>query len=158
MILPIRLYGDPLLREKCKEIDGFDYPIYHFINNMFNTMRQSYAIGLAAPQVGKNLKIFLIDTSTFIIDKEENKSKRVFINPEIVKNYGKTWIIKEGCLSLPDILAKIERYEFIKVRYYNEYLENCEEIFQGLYSRIIQHENDHIKGILFIDYLSLFKI
>lgn len=158
MILPIRLYGDPILRKKCKEIDVFDYPITTFINDMFDTMLQAYAVGLAAPQVGKNLKIFIIDTSTFIIDKEENKSKRVFINPELVKTYGKTWIIKEGCLSIPDIIAKIERYDFIEIRYYNESLEKCEEIFQGFSARVIQHEYDHIKGKLFIDDLSLFKM
>lgn len=157
MILPISLYGDPVLRKSCKEIDLSDSTISHFINNMFDTMYQSDAIGLAAPQIGTPLRIFIIDPSTFIIDKDEKKSKRVFINPEIVKIYGKTWIIKEGCLSFPDIIAKIERYELILVKYYNESLEKCEEIFQGLSARVIQHEYDHIEGKLFIDYLSIFK-
>ncbi|AGC66945.1 peptide deformylase [Candidatus Uzinura diaspidicola str. ASNER] len=157
MILPIRIYGDPILRKDCKDTDVSDSTIYHFINDMFDTMYQSYAVGLAAPQVGKPLRFFIIDTDTFIIDKEENKSKRVFINPEIVKIYGKTWIIKEGCLSFPDIIAKIERYESLLIRYYNESLEKCEETFQGLAARVIQHEYDHIEGKLFIDYLSLFK-
>lgn len=157
MILPIRLYGDPILRKRCKEIDVSSSTISHFITDMFDTMYQAYGVGLAAPQVGKNLRIFVIDTSTFIIDKEENTYKRVFINPEIVKIYGKTWNLKEGCLSFPDFLAKIERYESIQVIYYNENLEICEETFQGLPARVIQHEYDHIEGKLFIDYLSFFK-
>lgn len=155
MILPIILYGDPILRKSCKEIDVSDPTVYHFINDMFDTMTQSYGIGLAAPQVGKPIRIFIIDTYTFILDQEENRRKRrVFINPELVKIYGKTWIIKEGCLSFPDFIAKIERYESIHIRYYNESLEKCEEIYQGLSARVIQHENDHIEGKLFIDYLT----
>jgi len=153
MILPIRLYGDPVLRKDCKEIDVYDSTIYHFIIDMFDTMYKSYGVGLAAPQVGKNLRIFVMDTSTFIINKEEMTYKRVFINPEIVKTYGKTWKLKEGCLSFPDFIAKIERYESIQVKYYNEDMEKCEEIFQGFPARVIQHEYDHIEGKLFIDYL-----
>lgn len=152
MIRPIRLYGDPILRTKCKEIDVSDYTIYPFITDMFDTMSQAYGIGLAAPQVGKALRIFVIETSTFIIDKSENTYKRVFINPEIIKRYGKTWTLKEGCLSFPDIIAKIERYDSIQLRYYNEDLEKCEETFHGLPARVIQHEFDHIEGKLFIDF------
>lgn len=153
MILPIRLYGDPILRTKCKEIDVSDYKISHFITDMFDTMYQASGIGLAAPQLGINLRIFIIDTSTFIIDKSENIYKRVFINPEIIKRYGKTWMLKEGCLSIPYIIAKIERYDYIQLRYYNEYMEKCEETFFGLPARVIQHELDHIEGKLFIDLL-----
>lgn len=157
MILPIKLYGDPILRKTCKKVDFSDSTIYHFINDMFDTMYQAYGIGLAAPQVGKNLRIFIIDTSTFIIDKEKYTYKRVFINPEIVKIYGKTWKLKEGCLSFPYVIENIERYEFIQIKYYNESLEKCEEIFQGFPAKVIQHEFDHIEGKLFIDYLSILK-
>lgn len=157
MILPIKLYGDPILRKKCKEIDVFDYKIFKFITDMFDTMYQAYGVGLAAPQVGKNLRIFIIDTSTFISDKEENICRRAFINPKVIKISGKTWNLKEGCLSFPDIIEKIKRYESIQVRYYNEYFEKCEENFQGFPARVIQHEYDHIEGKLFIDYLSFFK-
>lgn len=158
MILQLQFYGRPILRKSCKEIDVSDCGIYHFINDMFDTMMQSFALGLAAPQVGKPIRIFIIDTYTFIFDKEENRRKRrVFINPDIVKTYGKTWIIKEGCLSFPDFIVKIERYESILIRYYNESLEKCEEIYQGLSARVIQHEFDHIEGKLIIDYLSSFK-
>ncbi len=156
MILSIRLYGDPILRKICNNIDLSD-SIYHIINDMFDTMAKAYGVGLAAPQIGKPLRIFIIDTSPFIIYKDANKTKRVFINPSIVKRYGKTWIIKEGCLSFPDFISKIERYEIIQVKYYNESLEKCEEIYQGLSARVIQHENDHIEGKLLIDYLSLFR-
>lgn len=151
MILSIRRYGDPILRINCKEIDVFDSSIYNFINDMFETLYQTLGVGLAAPQVGKNLRIFVIDTSTFIIDKEEKPFRRVFINPKIVKIFGKTWKFKEGCLSFPNITAKIERYELIQLKYYNEYMVKCEEIFQGFSSRVIQHEYDHIEGKLFID-------
>jgi peptide deformylase len=159
MILPIKLYGDSILRKSCKEIDVFDHTIYQFITDMFDTMYQVYGIGLAAPQVGRNVRIFIIDTSTFLIENKKNTYKhlkRVFINPEIIKRYGKTWKLKEGCLSIPNIIAKIERYEYIQIRYHNEYLEKCEEIFQGFPARVIQHEYDHIEGKLFIDYLSFF--
>lgn len=147
MILPLSLYGDSILRTNCKEIDVFDEKIYIIIKNMFDTMYTTYGVGLAAPQIGKNLRIFVIDTST-----SKKTCKRVFINPKIIKIYGKTWILKEGCLSFPDIIAKIKRYEYIKIKYYNEYMEKCEEIFQGFSSRVIQHEYDHIEGKLFIDY------
>lgn len=147
MILPIRLYGDPILRKNCKEINIFDDNIYLFIHDMFDTMYQNNGVGLAAPQVGKNLRVFVIDTSLF-----ELPCKRVFINPEIVKIYGKTWKVKEGCLSFPYFITKIERYEFLKIKYYNEYMKKCEETFQGFESRVIQHEFDHIEGKLFIDY------
>lgn len=158
MIVPIRFYGDPILRTKCKEIAVSDYTIYHLITDMFDTMYQAHGIGLAAPQIGKNLRIFVIDTSTFIIDKSENTYKRVFINPEIIKIYGKTWTLKEGCLSLPYIIAKIERYDSIQLRYYNEDMEKCEETFHGLPARVIQHEYDHIEGKLFIDLLKRERI
>lgn len=157
MILPIKLYGDPILRKNCKEIDVYNFTVSHLIKDMFETMYQSYGVGLAGPQVGKNLRIFVIDTSTFIIDKKENTYKRVFINPEIVKRFGKTWNFKEGCLSFPNFIVKIERYELIHVQYYNESLKKCEETFKGFPARVIQHEYDHIEGKLFIDYLSFFK-
>lgn len=158
MILPIQIYGEPILRKYCKKIDVSDYTVSHFINDMFDTMMRSNGIGLAAPQVGKPIRLFIIDTYTFLFEKEENRRKRrVFINPDIVKIYGKTWIIKEGCLSFPYFIAKIERYESIHIRYYNEILEKCEEIYQGLSARVIQHEYDHIEGKLFIDYLSTYK-
>lgn len=157
MILPIRLYGDPILRKKCRKVDFSDSTIDHFINDMFDTMYHAYGVGLAAPQVGESLRIFIIDTSTFFIDKKKYTFKRVFINPEIIKIYGKTWKLKEGCLSFPYLIENIKRYEFIQVKYYNELLEKCEEIFQGFPAKVIQHEFDHIEGKLFIDYLSLFK-
>lgn len=157
MILPIKLYGDPILRKNCKQIDDNNSKIFKFITDMFDTMYQAYGVGLAAPQVGKNIRIFIIDTSTFFIEKKKKTYKhlkRVFINPEIVKRYGKTWKLKEGCLSIPTTIAKIERYEYIQVRYHNEYFKKSEEIFQGFPARVIQHEYDHLEGKLFIDYLS----
>ena len=158
MILPIKFYGDPILRTKCKEIAVSDYTIYNFINDMFDTMYHAYGIGLAAPQIGKNLRIFVIDTSTLINDKSEKTYKRVFINPEIIKIYGKTWTLQEGCLSIPYIIAKIERYDSIQLRYYNEDMEKCEETFHGLPARVIQHEYDHIEGKLFLDFYQREKI
>lgn len=147
MVLPIRLYGDPVLRTNCKKINVINNNIYNIINDMFDTMYKSYGVGLAAPQVGKNLRVFIIDVSTY-----KTPCKRVFINPEIVKLYGKTWKLKEGCLSFPFFVANIIRYESIIISYYNEYMEKCEETFQGFSSRVIQHELDHVEGKLFIDY------
>lgn len=148
MILPINFYNNKKLRIKCKEIYVINDYMINIINNMFDTMYHNNAVGLAAPQIGKNSQIFIIDNSIF------NKTcKRVFINPEIVEFYGKTWKLKEGCLSFPFFKTKIKRYEFIKISYCNKYMEKCEEIFQGFSSRVIQHEYDHLKGKLFIDYL-----
>ena len=165
MILPIVAYGDPVLRKKCKEITK-DYPkLDELISNMFETMYHASGVGLAAPQVGLPIRIFLVDASPFADDedlpeKEQNELKdfkKVFINAKINEETGDTWNFNEGCLSIPDIREDVNRKDTITISYQDENFKSHTETFNGLAARIIQHEYDHIEGILFTDKLSSLK-
>jgi len=153
MIYPIIMYGDPVLRQKAKEIEpGSD--IKQLIEDMFETMHNANGIGLAAPQIGKSMRLFVVDGT--IMDDEPGMAefKKVFINPLIVEEQGEPWEYEEGCLSIPNIREKISRKEKLKIRYYDEAWNLQEEKFDGLKARIIQHEYDHIEGKMFVDYLT----
>lgn len=156
MILPIIAYGDPILKKPTKEVPK-SYPnLKNLISDMFETMTSAKGIGLAAPQIGKSLKMFVLDCET--VDKEKYAGfKKVFINTEIINGDSKLIIYNEGCLSIPDIREDIERPEVVRVHYYDENFEFHDEEFSGLPARVIQHEHDHTEGILFTDYLSLIK-
>ena len=165
MILPITAYGDPVLRKKAKEISE-DYPkLKELIENMWETMYGAYGVGLAAPQVGLPIRIFLVDTSPFAEDEElseEDKKelaglKKVFINPKILEESGDEWAFNEGCLSIPDIREDVFRKPEIKIEYYDEDFNKQVEKYKGIAARVIQHEYDHIEGILFTDKLSSLK-
>lgn len=165
MILPITLYGNPVLRKKCKEIKD-SYPnLKTLISDMFETMYQADGVGLAAPQLGLNIRVFVMDTSAFADEENDDKEafqelsnfKRVFINPKIVKTYGDPWKFKEGCLSIPEIRENVDRPEYVHIEYYDEHWKKHEESLKGLPARVIQHEYDHLDGKLFIDYLSPLK-
>ncbi|GHA43939.1 peptide deformylase [Salinimicrobium marinum] len=165
MVLPIVAYGDPVLRKKAKEITK-DYPnLKELIENMKETMYQAYGVGLAAPQVGLPIRIFMIDTSPFAEDEEleeEEKEqlknlKKVFINAKILKEEGDEWAFNEGCLSIPDVREDVFRKPEITIEYYDEDFEKHTETYSGLAARVIQHEYDHIEGILFTDKLSSLK-
>jgi peptide deformylase len=165
MILPITAYGDPVLRKKAKEISE-DYPkLKELIENMWETMYGAYGVGLAAPQVGLPMRIFLVDTSPFAEDEElseeEKKElaglKKVFINPKILEESGDEWAFNEGCLSIPDIREDVFRKPEIKIEYYDEDFNKQVEEYKGIAARVIQHEYDHIEGILFTDKLSSLK-
>ncbi|MGD9929027.1 MAG: peptide deformylase, partial [Mangrovibacterium sp.] len=126
------------------------------IDDMFETMYHSDGVGLAAPQIGKSLRIFVIDASSAADDDEPELEgfKKAFINPEILERRGDEWVMNEGCLSLPEIREDVSRPEFVKIRYVDEnFVEHVEE-YGGFAARVIQHEYDHLEGILFIDYLS----
>jgi peptide deformylase len=156
MIYPVTIFGDPILRKKAETISS-DFPcLKEFIQNMFDTMYHSNGVGLAAPQVGQTVCIFVIDSIT---ENEENEPgiKRAFINPEILETSGDEWVMNEGCLSLPEIREDIFRPEKVKIKYFDEDFNEHTEIFDGLTSRIIQHEYDHLNGILFVDYLNPLK-
>lgn len=158
MILPIVAYGDPVLTKKAAEIDE-NYPdLQKLIDDMFETMHNASGVGLAAPQVGKSIRLFIVDASPFD-DKEPELADfvQVFINPVIVEESGKEWAFNEGCLSIPTIREDITRKPTILVRYYDENFEYYEEEFSGLAARIIQHEYDHIEGKLFVDRLNSLK-
>lgn len=167
MILPILAYGDPILKKECDEI-GKDYPkLSNLIADMFETMYKAKGVGLAAPQIGKNIRLFIVDGSPFA-EKEEGEEddplaegiedfKKVFINPIIEEENGKEWPFQEGCLSIPKIRENVSRKPDIVVSYYDENWVLHEEKFSGYAARIIQHEYDHIEGVLFTDYLSPLK-
>lgn len=165
MILPIVAYGDPVLRKVCEDVDK-DYPeLDKLIENMIETMHQANGVGLAAPQIGKPIRIFVIDASPFSeseeLDEEERKYlqdfKGVFINAKIIHEEGKEWPFNEGCLSIPNINEDVNRNSVLTMRYMDEKFNVHEETFSGLAARIIQHEYDHIEGILFTDKLSALK-
>ncbi|WP_303319046.1 peptide deformylase [Flavivirga abyssicola] len=165
MILPIVAYGDPVLKKKGKDITK-DYPkLDTLLDNMFETMYNAYGVGLAAPQIGLPIRLFLVDTTPFAEDEdlttEEQKKlkdfKRVFINAKITKEEGDEWAFNEGCLSIPDVREDVFRQPKITVAYVDENFKPHTEVFDGLIARVIQHEYDHIEGILFTDKLSSLK-
>ena len=165
MVLPIVAYGDPVLRRVGKDIDK-DYPgLEELIENMKETMKNAQGVGLAAPQVGRDIRLFLIDASPFSenedLEEEERAFlkdfKRTFINARIVEEQGDEWAFNEGCLSIPNINEDVYRPEIIHVEYLDEDFEERQETLTGLAARIFQHEYDHIEGILFTDKLSSLK-
>ena len=165
MILPIVAYGDPVLRKKAEPITK-DYPkLDELLENMKDTMYGAYGVGLAAPQIGLPIRIFLVDTAPFaeddVFSEEEQDAlknfKRTFINAEILEEEGDEWAFNEGCLSIPDVREDVFRQPKIKIKYQDENFETHTEEFDGLITRVIQHEYDHIEGILFTDKLSSLK-
>lgn len=163
MKLPIRLYGDPILRKKCKKIDTSFPNLNNLLHDMFETMYSANGVGLAAPQAGMNIRLFIIDSSLMLNDedfkniKDKNQFKKVFINPQIIRKEGVKLKLIEGCLSIPNIRECIPRSDTIILEYYDEHFNYKIEQFSDIQGRIIQHEYDHIEGKLFIDYLSVFK-
>ena len=167
MILPIVAYGHSVLRDECHEIEeGIN--IDELISNMFETMYGSQGVGLAGPQIGESLRIFIVDASPFYEDESKDKEKakklaelkdfkKVFINPIIEEEFGNEWSFSEGCLSIPGIREDVERKNTIKISYFDEKWNYIEETFNGIPARIIQHEYDHIEGILFTDHLNPLK-
>ena len=158
MIYPIVVYGSPLLRRVSKEVDR-DYPdLQQLIADMFETMYVSDGIGLAAPQIGKLLRIFVIDGSAMAEDDPSLEGfKRAFINPEIIEESGEKWTYTEGCLSLPNIREDVIRHGQIRIQYFDENFEKHDEIYDGIKARIMQHEFDHLEGILFVDKIAPLK-
>ena len=153
MIYPIVMYGDPVLRQRAKEIEqGTD--LKQLIEDMFETMHNANGIGLAAPQIGKSIRLFVVDGT--IMDDEPAMAdfRKVFINPVILEENGLPWEYEEGCLSIPNIREKISRLENLRVRYYDQDWNLLEEEYDGLKARVIQHEYDHIEGKMFVDYLT----
>lgn len=166
MILPIVAYGSPILRTVCKDIDA-DYPnLSVLIENMWETMYNSSGVGLAAPQVNKDIRLFVIDsTQIFTNLDEEDKGKypdapgfkQVFINAHVQKLNGEEWSYNEGCLSIPKIREDVKRNEEVTIEYVDENFEPHTKTFNGITARVILHEYDHIEGKLFIDYLQPLK-
>lgn len=165
MILPIFGYGEPVLRKIGEEIAP-DYPnLKGIIADMYETMYHAYGVGLAAPQVGLPVRLFIVDTAPFGEDKdltlEEQQQlknfKRTFINAKMLKEEGEEWGFNEGCLSIPEVREDVYRHEQITLEYFDEDFNKKTEVFDGLIARVIQHEYDHIEGILFTDRISSLK-
>lgn len=165
MVLPIIAYGDAVLRKVGTDITA-DYPnLKELISNMFETMEASHGVGLAAPQIGLPIRLFVIDASPFADDEdltpEEQKFlknfRKTFINAKIIEETGEKWSFNEGCLSIPGVREDVLRHKQLTIRYVDENFVPQELTVDGLAARIIQHEYDHIEGILFTDKLSAFK-
>lgn len=156
MILPIVAYGDPVLRKQGETISPDMEGLTELIQHMWDTMYHAHGVGLAAPQIGKCLNLFIIDTGMFD-DEETPALKQVFINAEILQEFGDKWDFEEGCLSIPNIRENVKRHQNLKIRYQDENFNTHEKEFDGLIARVIQHEYDHCKGVLFVDYLSELK-
>ena len=169
MILPIIAYGDPVLRKTGEEITK-DYPgLTDIIANMFDTMRNAAGVGLAAPQIGKAIRLFIIETKPFSVKDEDDDSedeftaeerkqlehfKKIFINARIIEEDGEEWKYNEGCLSIPKIREDVVRKPKVRIQYYDETFKYFDETYTGLIARVIQHEYDHIEGKLFTDRIS----
>lgn len=166
MILPIVAYGTPVLRVKAKDITP-DYPnLEKLISDMWETLYASNGVGLAAPQINKDIRLFIVDSEQLFANQEEDEKgnypdepgrKQVFINANIVTFNGEPWNYNEGCLSIPKIREDILRPETVTIEYVDENFVPHTETFNGLTARIIQHEYDHIEGKLFIDYIKPFR-
>ena len=165
MILPIVGYGDPVLRKVCEDITSEHPNLQEIIANMYDTMYNAYGVGLAAPQVGLPIRLFVIDTEPFSdsedLTKEEQEQlkgfKQTFINAKMLKEEGEEWGFNEGCLSIPDVREDVYRNETITIEFFDENFNKKTEVYNGLIARVIQHEYDHIEGILFTDKISSLK-
>ncbi|HMN33338.1 MAG TPA: peptide deformylase [Chitinophagaceae bacterium] len=166
MILPIVAYGSPILRKVARPIDKNFNDLHILIENMWETLYHSNGVGLAAPQINQDIRLFLVDSLQIVEnadeeDKENYKNekpiKQVFINPKVLSLQGKEWKYNEGCLSIPKIREDVMRHEVVTIQYQDENFEQHTQTFDGITGRIILHEYDHIEGKLFIDYLSPVK-
>ena len=155
MVLPVVAYGSTILRKTAQDINP-DYPeLNDLISSMWETMYASSGVGLAAPQINKSIRLFIIDATPFADeDKQADGFKKVFINAHIVERIGDEWVFNEGCLSLPEIREDVSRPAKVRIKYLDENFEHHDDVFEGIIARIIQHEYDHLDGILFVDRLS----
>lgn len=155
MKYPITVYGDPVLRKKAKTIEKDHPKLDEIIENMWETMYYSDGVGLAAPQVGMSIRMFVIDASSGADEEPELEGfKKVFINPEIIETKGEEWTMNEGCLSLPEIREDVNRPDEVTIKYLDGNFEEHLETYKGFAGRVIQHEYDHLEGIMFVDLLS----
>lgn len=170
MILPIVAYGDPVLRKMGVDIEKDYAGLDQLIADMFDTMNNALGVGLAAPQVGRAIRLFIVDTKPFTERDEDDEEdddeftaeerkqleafRRVFINARILEETGEEWAFNEGCLSIPKIREDVYRKPKVRIRYVDEHFKEHEEVFEGLIARVIQHEYDHIEGKLFTDRVS----
>ena len=158
MILPIYAYGHAVLKKKAEPI-GQDYPnLKELIENMWESMAAAHGVGLAAPQIGLGIRLFVVD-STPAVDEENGEKgiRKVFINPQVIEETGAIWAYEEGCLSIPNIRGDVDRPEQVTIQYQDEQFQTHVETYTGINARVIQHEYDHIEGILFVEKLKPMK-
>ena len=164
MIIPIRAYGDPVLKKMTADIEPGHKGLKELIADMFETMYAANGVGLAAPQIGEGIRLFVADTHAGSDDdpdaekapegsEEEPRLKKAFINPYIVEEEGEEWGFEEGCLSIPGIREEVYRQPKVVLQYMDEDFNEHEETFEGFAARVIQHEHDHLDGVLFTDHL-----
>ena len=157
MVLPVYVYGMSVLRKIAQEIPEDYEELDQLIEDMFETMHASDGVGLAAPQIGKSLRIFVVDTTPMAENADEPELvnfRKVFINPYIIEESGDPWTFEEGCLSLPNIREEVNRPTHVRIEYYDENWNLKEEEYDGIRARVIQHEYDHLDGKLFVDRIS----
>ena len=158
MLLPIYAYGQPVLKKKAVEINRNFEKLDELVQNMWDTMYNAEGVGLAAPQIGKSLRLFLIDTIQLQKEGEESKGFKIaFINAQVIEEVGKPWAYEEGCLSIPNIRGDVMRPETVTLKWMDEKLNEYQQTFDGIAARVIQHEYDHIEGILFTEKLKPLK-
>ena len=166
MILPIVAYGDPVLKKIAENIDTSYPELSSLIADMYETVYHAKGVGLAAPQIGRSIRLFIVDGAPFADEEDDEPDpkafgienfKKVFINPTILEESGEKWAFQEGCLSIPGVREKVYRHEKIKIHYFDENWNEHTESFDGYAARIIQHEYDHIEGILFTELVSPLK-
>lgn len=170
MILPIVVYGDPVLRKVCVDIEKTHENLAQIIKDMYETMYEANGVGLAAPQVNKAIRLFVVDASPFAeVDEDEEPEftpeemkqmdgfKKTFINARIIEETGEEWKFNEGCLSIPKVREDVLRKPTVTIEYYDENFKKHKETYDGIIARVIQHEYDHIEGILFTDKINPFK-
>jgi len=159
MKLSVYAFGHQILRKKTEPVNEWNNELYKLIEDMWETMYHTRGIGLAAPQIGRSTRLFVVDTTQ--AEDEDQPSfkgiKKVFINPQIIEEKGEEWLYEEGCLSIPEIRGKVSRKPQLKIRYQDKDQNFLEEIYDDLNARVIQHEYDHLEGILFTDHLSHLK-
>lgn len=155
MILAVTAYGHPVLRKRAQPLNKDYEGLEVLIDNMFETMYYSRGVGLAAPQVNRSIRLFIVDARPYANEIPETKDfKKVFINPERLDTTGEEWRMEEGCLSIPGINEEVTRPDEIRLQYYDRNWELHEETFTGMPGRIVQHEYDHLEGVMFTDHVS----
>ncbi len=161
MIYPIVAYGHPVLRKVAEPIQADHPKLGEIIENLYETMYAASGVGIAAPQVGLSIRLFVVDGTPMEREGREMEElhgwKKVFINPEILEESGEEWAFEEGCLSIPDIREDVMRPPTVRLRYQDQNFKTHEEEFTGLKARVIQHEYDHLEGVLFVDHISAFR-
>ena len=150
------MYGNSILKKKALVVKKGEIDIKKLSEDMFETMELAYGMGLAAPQIGKPLRVFVVD-GTSLKNPKMSDFKKVFVNPKVLNEEGDLWEFEEGCLSIPLISERIKRKSELEIEYFDENWKHHKEVFDGMKARIIQHEYDHIEGVLFTDYLTSFK-